>query len=60
MKSLYTLNTDFHWYQIADTICIGNEEVRYYCAFNSHQNYVSKARMATEENFKLNKKIESN
>ena len=56
MKSLYTLNTDFHWYQIADTICIGDENTRYYCAFKNHQNFVSKARMATEENFKLNKK----
>lgn len=59
-KSLYTLNTDFHWYQIADTICIGDEKVRYYCAFKNHQNYVSKARMATEENYKLNKTKESN
>lgn len=56
MKALYTLNTDFHWYQIADTICIGDENVRYYCAFKNSQNVVSKARMATEENYKLNNK----
>ena len=56
MKSLYTLNTDFHWYQVADTICIGDEKMRYYCAFKENQNFVSKARMATEEAFKLTKK----
>ena len=56
MKPLYTLNTDFHWYQVADTICIGDEKIRYYCAFKDHQNFVSKARLATEENFKLNRK----
>ena len=56
MKSLYTLNTDFHWYQIADTICIGDEKMRFYCAFKGEQTFVSKARLATEEAFKLNKK----
>ena len=56
MKALYTLNTDFHWYQIADTICIGDEKMRFYCAFKGEQTFVSKARLATEEAFKLNKK----
>jgi hypothetical protein len=51
-KSLYTLNSDFFWYEIGDVISIGNQEVLYYCFPKSKDDIVTKARLATEEIFK--------
>ena len=50
----YTLNADFYWYQIGDIICLENEGVLYYCVIEDNVS-VTKARIATEEIYKLNK-----
>lgn len=52
--SCYGLYADYYWYEIADTICIGNNEYLYYC-FPKDQTSVAKARLATEEMYKLYK-----
>ena len=51
----YTLNADFYWYQIGDIICLENEGVLYYCVIEDDVS-VTKARIATEEIYKSNKK----
>lgn len=49
----YSLNSDFNWYEIGDVIGIGTNAMLYYC-FPKQQNIsVSKARLATEELYKL-------
>ncbi|MBE6946650.1 MAG: 1-acyl-sn-glycerol-3-phosphate acyltransferase [Ruminococcaceae bacterium] len=50
----YGLYADYYWYEIADVICIGNQEALYYC-FPSGKTPVAKTRMATEELYKLKK-----
>jgi hypothetical protein len=52
--SCYGLYADYYWYEIADTICIGNNEHLYYC-FPKTATPVAKARLATEEMYKLYK-----
>lgn len=50
----YSVNSDFFWYQIGDTICIGDLNVQYYCfPKKKHGDVVAKARLAAEELFKL-------
>ena len=51
----YGLNADFYWYEIGDIICLGDEQVLYYCFPKNAGNVVAKTRMATEELFKINK-----
>ena len=56
-KHAYTINSDFYWYQIADTITIGNTKVQYFCFPKTERDVVTMARLAQEEAFKLaNKK----
>lgn len=50
----YGLYADYFWYEIGDVICIGNREALYYC-FPKESVPVAKARLATEELFKLKK-----
>ena len=50
----HSLNADFYWYEIGDVISIGNKDRLYYCFPKGKQN-VAKARIATEELFKLKK-----
>ena len=50
----YTLNSDFFWYGIGDVIGIGGKERLYYC-FPQEKDVVSKARLAAEELYKLQK-----
>ena len=52
----YSLYSDFFWYEIGDVICIGNTEVQYYCFPQGEEDIVAKARLATEELYKLNGK----
>ena len=52
--SCYGLYADYYWYEIADVICIGNNERLYYC-FPKGGDPVAKTRMATEEMYKLYK-----
>ena len=50
--SSYSLNSDFYWYEIGDTICIGDEKMRYYCFPKTNKDVVAKARLAQEEIYK--------
>ena len=49
----YSLYSDFYWYEIGDVISIGNERVQYYCFPKDCGDIVAKARLATEELYKL-------
>ena len=49
----YSLYSDFYWYEIGDVISIGNEKVQYYCFPKESGDIVAKARLATEELYKL-------
>ncbi len=48
----YSLNSDYFWYEIGDVICIGDRKCLYYC-FPRDDTNVTKARLATEEIYKL-------
>ncbi len=48
----HTLNVDFYWYTIGDTIGIGNRKMLYYC-FPKQNVPVAKVRLAAEELYKL-------
>lgn len=50
----YGLYADYYWYEIADTICIGDNEKLYYC-FPRGKSQVAKTRLAVEEMYKLYK-----
>ena len=51
----YSLYADYYWYEIGDVICIGNNDVLYYC-FPKGGDVVAKTRIATEELYKLKKR----
>ena len=48
----YGLYADYYWYEIADTICIGDNRCLYYC-FPKAGYPVAKTRLAAEELYKL-------
>lgn len=50
----HTLYSDYYWYEIGDMIGIGNNEFSYFCFPESHVS-VTKARLATEELYKMKK-----
>ena len=50
----YSLYADYYWYEIGDVICIGNNDVLYYC-FPKGGDVVAKTRIATEELYKMKK-----
>lgn len=52
-KSSYSLYSDYYWYEIGDMICIGDMKTLYYCFPKNCGDIVAKARIATEEMFKL-------
>ena len=49
----YTLNSDFNWYEIGDVISIGTKNLVYYCFPKEAGDFAAKARLATEEIYKL-------
>ena len=51
----YSLNADYYWYEIGDVISIGNQDVLYYCFPKDKKDVVTKARLATEEIYKIAK-----
>ena len=51
----YSLYSDYYWYEIADVICIGDNETLYYCFPQKAGDVVAKTRLATEEMYKLYK-----
>ena len=54
-QSSYSLYADYYWYEIADCICIGDNEVHYFCFPKDSTVSVAKLRLATEEMYKLHK-----
>ena len=50
----YGLNADYFWYEIGDVISIGDHRALYYC-FPPKEIPVAKARLATEELYKLHR-----
>ena len=54
-QSCFGLYADYYWYEIADTICIGDKEVHYFCMPKDQRVPVAKIRLATEEMYKLYK-----
>ena len=50
----HTLYADYYWYEIGDTIGIGDNEYSYFC-FPKTDVSVTKARLATEEIYKIAK-----
>ena len=51
----HTLYSDYWWYEIGDVIGIGDNEFSYFC-FPGEDVSVTKARLATEELYKMKKK----
>ena len=51
----HTLYSDFYWYEMGDVIGIGDNEFSYFC-FPGEDVSVCKARLATEELYKMKKK----
>ena len=54
-QSCYSLYADYYWYEIADCICIGDNEVHYFLFPKKEGVSVAKMRLATEEMYKLYK-----
>ena len=54
-QSCYGLYADYYWYEIADVICIGDNETLYYCFPKNAGDVVAKTRLAVEEMYKLYK-----
>lgn len=52
----HTINVDFYWYQIGDTISIGDSKALYYCFPKDGSNVACKVRYAQEELYKILKK----
>ena len=52
----YSLYADYFWYEIGDVICIGNNDVLYYCFPKGVGDVVAKTRIAAEELYKLKKR----
>ncbi len=55
-KASYSLYSDYYWYEIGDMICIGDMKTLYYCFPKNTGDIVAKARIATEELYKLSEK----
>ena len=53
-QACYGLYADYYWYEIADTVCIGDNDKLYYC-FPKDGTPVAKTRLAVEEMYKLYK-----
>ena len=51
----HTLYSDYYWYEIGDVIGIGDNEFSYFC-FPKGKVSVTKARLATEELYKMKKR----
>ena len=54
--SCYGLYADYYWYELGDVICIGDQDVLYYCFPQGCGDVVAKTRLATEELYKLKKR----
>ena len=52
-KASYSLYSDYFWYELGDMICIGDMKTLYYCFPKEAGDIVAKARIATEELYKM-------
>ena len=52
----HSLNADYFWYEIGDVISIGDGKTLYYCFPKDKGVSVAKARLATEELYKIKRK----
>ncbi len=52
-QASYSLYADYFWYEIGDVICIGDKDTLYYCFPKNKSIPVAKARLATEELYKM-------
>ena len=52
-QASYSLYADYYWYEMGDVICIGNKQILYYCFPTTGEDVVAKARLATEELYKM-------
>ncbi|MBQ4322663.1 MAG: 1-acyl-sn-glycerol-3-phosphate acyltransferase [Clostridia bacterium] len=55
----YSLNSDYFWYEIGDVISIGDRNCLYYCFPKDNGISVAKARIATEELYKIAKEAKN-
>ena len=51
----HSINADYLWYEIGDTICVGNHDALYFC-FPKGGDCVAKTRLAVEELYKMKKR----
>lgn len=49
----YSLNSDFYWYEKGDVIGLGDKNMQFYCMPKNEGDVVAKARLATEEIYKM-------
>lgn len=49
----YSLYADYFWYKLGDIICIGNNDILYYCFPKGERDVVAKTRLAAEELYKI-------
>ena len=49
----YSLYADYFWYKLGDIICIGNNDILFYCFPKTERDVVAKTRLATEEMYKI-------
>lgn len=54
-QACYSLYADYYWYEIADMICVGDNDKLFYCFPKGEGDVVAKTRLATEELYKLYK-----
>lgn len=54
-QACYGLYADYYWYEIADVICIGDNDKLFYCFPQNCGDVVAKTRLAVEEMYKLYK-----
>ncbi|MBQ0102267.1 MAG: 1-acyl-sn-glycerol-3-phosphate acyltransferase [Firmicutes bacterium] len=53
----YSLYADYYWYEIGDMVCIGDNEMQFYCFPDEGSGVsVAKARLAAEEMYKMMRK----
>ena len=55
-QTCYSLYSDYYWYEIDDCVCIGDNEVHYFCFPKNTGDVVAKTRLAVEELYKLKKR----
>ncbi len=55
-QASYGLYADYNWYEIGDMICIGGQEILYYCFPKNCGDIVAKTRLAAEELYKIKKR----